>query len=88
LTNKLIDRSEGSKSSEPTQGEVKMEPLFNQQMWEIAKARHAEMIQEAQNVRLARLARESQPGWLSSLFRRQAQTPTLALEPSATPELG
>jgi hypothetical protein len=73
---------------EQKQGEVKMQTLHNQQMWEIMKSRHAELLQEAKNAHLARMAQESKPGWLRSLFGRQAQTPTLALEPSATPELG
>ena len=65
-----------------------MQPLQTVQMWEMMQSRQAEMRKEAKMAHLASLAEKQQEGWWSSLFRRQMQAPTLALEPSATPKLG
>jgi hypothetical protein len=65
-----------------------MNSLQNQQMWELMRAHQAEMRKEAQNEHLARMVAKPQASWLKNLFSRPAQTPTIALNPSATPELG
>jgi hypothetical protein len=68
--------------------EAKMHSLQNQQMWDMMRAHQAEMLKEAQREHLARMAQQPQAHWWKPRFRRQAQSPTLVLETSATPELG
>ena len=65
-----------------------MNSLHSQQMWDMMREHQAEMLKEAQNEHLARMAQQPRANWLNSLLRRQAQSPTLALNPSAAPELG
>ncbi len=57
-------------------------------MWDMMRAHQAELLKEAQNEHLARMVQQSQPGWLSNLFRREAQPSQPALNPNAAPELG
>jgi len=72
------------------QGETIMEPLQSQILWKLMLDRQAEMRKEAQRLHIAKMAAKRQPSWWNGLFRRQAQaqTPTIALETSATPKLG
>jgi hypothetical protein len=79
---------------EPSKGEAKMNYMQNQQMWETGKLRQAELIKEAQNVQTvklakmaAKMARKPKQSWWTKLFRRQAPSPAVALNPSAMPEL-
>lgn len=65
-----------------------MNTLHSQQMWELMQSRQAELIKEAQREHLAKLARQPQAGRWKNPFRRQAQHLTIALNASATPELG
>jgi hypothetical protein len=91
LTNSTINRFTGKNQWGKVRNEAKMSSLQNQNMmWELVRATHDQMIKEAQREHLARMARAQKPGWLSNLFRRlaPAQTPTVAINPNATPELG
>jgi hypothetical protein len=72
---------------EQTKIEAKMNSLQNIHTWEMVSARQAELIKEAQNEHLAKLAAKPKAAWLKKLFSRQAQTTTIALNPNATPEL-
>lgn len=65
-----------------------METLQSQIIWDVTRARQAEMLQEAKMAHLARMAQKPRQRWWNVIFRRQAPTPTLALKPSAAPELG
>ena len=65
-----------------------MNHLHSQQMWELMHARQEEMRREAQREHLAKMVRQPQARGWKNPFRRQAQNLTLALNASATPELG
>ena len=64
-----------------------MNSLHSQQMWDLMRERQSEMLKEAQQAQLARLAKQSQSGSWKNLFQRQAQSPALVLEASASPKL-
>ena len=64
-----------------------MQLLQDQQLWELSRSRHAELIQEAQKVRLARMGQQPRQNWWKSLFRRQPQSPAISLDATITPEL-
>ncbi len=65
-----------------------MHSMQSQQMWDLMREHQAEMLKEAQREHLAHMAQQPRANVWNSLFRRQAQSPTLVLEASATPELG
>ena len=65
-----------------------MESLQSQNLWDLMLARQADLRKQAQREHLARMAEQRQPGLWQNLFRRRAQNPTLAPNPSATLELG
>lgn len=67
--------------------EAKMNSLHSQQMWDLMRERQAELLREAKQVQLARLAKQSQSNSWKNPFQRQAQSPALVLETSASPEL-
>lgn len=64
-----------------------MQLLHSQQQWDLMRDHQAEMLQEAKNAHLARMAKQPQQkrGW-SSLLRRQPQPSSLTLEPSVSSE--
>ena len=70
--------------------EAKMNSLHVEHQWEIMRSKQAEMLKAAQREHLAKQMKQPKSSWLSNLFRffRPAQRPTIALQPSATPELG
>jgi hypothetical protein len=89
LTNQSqIIRSEKPQAFRTNKKEAKMNSLHSQQMWDLMREHQAEMLKEAQREHLARMAQKPRASLWNSLFRRQAQSPTLTLETSATPELG
>ena len=63
-----------------------MNYLQNQQMWETAQLRHAEMIKEAQNVQVAKMAMQQTQSWWQKLFHRQVVVPAIALNTNTVPE--
>ena len=65
-----------------------MQLLQEKHLWELTRSRQAELIQEAQKVRLARMVRQPQQNWWSSLLRRKPQSPAIPIETNVTPELG
>ena len=64
-----------------------MNHLQNQQMWDTAQLHHANLLQEAKNVHMAKQVAKQEPSWWKNLFRRHKQAPTVILNPSAVPEL-
>jgi hypothetical protein len=65
-----------------------MNTLHSQQMWEMMRSHQEDMLKEAQLAHLAQMAKQPRASWWKNLLHRPAQSPTLALNPSATPELG
>lgn len=65
-----------------------MNSLNSQQMWELMHARQAEMIKEAQQEHLAKVAQASQKSGWRNFFRREVQKPAIVINTNATPELG
>ncbi len=64
-----------------------MQLLNSQQQWDMMQNRQAELLKEAQEAHLARIAQGPQQPWWRSLFRRQSQSPTLTHEASVNLEL-
>ena len=65
-----------------------MNSLHGQQIWELVRAHQEDMRLAAQREHLVRSMRKAQVNWWRRLLSRFAQKPTIALNPSATPELG
>ncbi len=64
-----------------------MNTLHSQQQWELLRMHQEDMRVAAQREHLARMARNAQVNWWRRLLNRYVQKPTIALNPSATPEL-
>jgi len=65
-----------------------MYPLQTVQLWEIMRARQAELLKEAEMRALANKLDKPKVNWWKILFRRPEQAPAPVLQPNATPELG
>ncbi len=66
-----------------------MNLLQQQQMWEISRTRQAELIREARQAHMARMAsRRQQTSPWAWLANRRQRRPHLVLPQSVTPELG
>ena len=68
-----------------------MNSMHSQLGWDLLLERQKDMIKEAEREHLARMAHIGQrpkANWFSNLFRGKEQNPAIALNQSASPELG
>jgi hypothetical protein len=75
-------------SADAAQGEGIMQLLHNMQSWELSRSRHEEMLREAHNARLVRMAQSQRPAWWQRLLNRPRPQVAFPLAQSAAPELG